>query len=161
MMADSNSSNGVELAEQNDLLRKQIALVTALLESRDAQIGLIFEKFEIVNVKLESLLDQGKLPPPSPLPIPIFRTESASTDDSHILVESSEEENGLNPSSSRDYVVEARAKESYWRGTKNDQYIKSMAEEEPILVSASQFFVEMHNLRFVYFICILLVLNFF
>jgi hypothetical protein len=138
------------LEEQNDLLRQQLAVCTALLESKDTQMLLVLEKFETVNEKLESLLGAGTSNSKrSSTGCSAFATDGESSDSS-LPVESSEDEKDSRPSSSRDYVIESRNKEEYWRGTKNDQFILSMANEKPILESASQYFIEMYKLRSVF-----------
>jgi hypothetical protein len=142
----------IELKEQNELLRKQNGFFTAMLEKSDSQLLLFVEKFEVVNNKLESLLEDKQQ---SGL-TSFRRTDSVSTDSSG-PVDSSEEDTDLKPSSSRDYVHEFRNKETYWRGTKNDMYVKEMAEEGPILIAASQFFIELHLLRSVVVFCLLRV----
>jgi hypothetical protein len=145
----------IELKEQNELLRKQNGLFAAMLEKSDSQLLLFTEKFAVVNNKVESLLEDKQQS--GSISLESFRrTDSVSTDSSG-PVDSSEEDTDLKPSSSRDYLLEFRSKESYWRGTKNDMYVKSMAEEGPILVAASQFFIEMHLLRSVVVFCLLRV----
>lgn len=143
-MAEENSSKS-ELAEQNELLKQQIVMFSAMLESKDTQMTMVMEKLDTVSEKLETLLGAGTSTPSASL----SRANTADFDSPGDIRSAEDEEcDSRAPSSSKDYVIESRSKESYWRGTKNEQYIASMAEEAPILKSASAYFPEMHNLRF-------------
>ncbi len=137
--SEAEKVNG--LTEQNALLRKQIELLNALVGSRECEMKYLKDKCETVNDKLELILNRS---------IP---TIAVGEDDDDDLNEHLEDEcvgsleSSEKPSSSRDYVIESRAKEAYWRRTLNDQYNVQMANSEFFLNITEQYFSELFALR--------------